>query len=61
MLPVANVSAEPNSAGCTDWKSMFLARPAPFAACEPDALQSNPEIIRANVRAGRNQFGGMSD
>ncbi len=31
------------------------------SACERDALQPNPEVIRANVRAGRDQSGGLPD
>src|SRR6058998_2714447 len=34
------------------------ARPS---ACERDALQPNPEVVRANLRASRDQSGGLFD
>src|SRR6266705_2236527 len=37
---------------------MTRARRSP---CERDALQPNPEVVRANVRAGRDQSGRLPD
>src|SRR5438552_18996211 len=37
---------------------MTRGHPSP---CEQDALQPKPKVIRANIRASRNQFGRLPD